>query len=413
MDINAQLKEINSNENGATDTQMDNLVSAGILYLLNHDSLYGNILVNLNRKIDNNISSVLALKWFNNQLVLLMNPFKIRDFIATQQDLIDILQHICIHIIWLHPLRYKQPNNLADIAMDISVNQYVPHVYSQSWTLDKLSFNWNLELPKKKDSKDYLRLLSKFMPDKDKNGKGPLDNDEYKLVDDHKFLRDEDGSAIDKRDYLSKLINKAKQNTHNDNRGTMSHDVELQVKRDTLHKVSLKQIVGMAKRLSNKTKSSFARFNRRQPYRMELPGKISAHKTTINVFLDSSGSINNEQFSKMTAWIYELSNKNNMEIYLYPFDAEVKDQKKQRLTKNSEINNRVANGGTSYQAVFNFIAENQMRNNLNIILTDGKGETTLNNLRIKNVLWILIHLDDSLSVNNSVGKIIYLESISR
>lgn len=397
----------------ATNEQMENLVSSGILYLLNHDALYGNILVNLNRKIDNNISSVVALKWMNNRLILLMNPLKINDFIVTPQDLIDILQHICMHIIWLHPLRYKQFSKLEDIAMDIAVNQYVPHVYSQSWTLDKLSFNWNLDLPKRKDSQEYLKLLSQYMPDKDKNGIGLLDNDEYKLVDDHKFLRDEDGHTMDKKNYLAKLINKARQNTNHHNRGTMSHDVYLQVKRDTLRKISLKQIVGMARRLNNKKKSSFARFNRRQPYQMELPGKISNHKTTINIFLDSSGSIDNNQFSKMTTWIYELANKNNMEIYLYPFDAEVKKQKSYQITNNSPISNRVANGGTSYQAVFNFIAENQLRNDLNIILTDGKGERTLNNLKIRNVLWVLVQLDNSLSVNNSVGKVIYLESISR
>ncbi|MBT8951606.1 hypothetical protein BTI19_09760, partial [Lactobacillus delbrueckii subsp. bulgaricus] len=51
------------------------------------------------------------------------------------------------------------------------------------------------------------------------------------------------------------------------------------------------------------TKASHARFNRRQPARMEIPGQIGDTRLDLQVYVDNSGSISDLMLQRLLAQV--------------------------------------------------------------------------------------------------------------
>lgn len=386
--------------------QMEILISDSIIRLMQSKPLLGNIMMNLKRQPDTNIKSLLALTWYQSQLILIYNHTIASEALDGRDDLDAILEHLAMHIVWLHPIRYKQSDFLSDIAMDLAVNQYVSKVYKKSWTLDKLNAKLDMQLLSQQDSAYYLNAIRNYMKQAGKSGINKLDALKLRLVDKHYFKENNQTNIVNKKQYLKKLIQEADSNVHNNSRGTMSHAIMAHIKEVTVPKVNINQLfkkIGWQSQLTSQ--DSMARFNRRQPYRMELPGRISASNIPINIFIDSSGSITNDQFSKMKQVAIQIARQSFLNSKILYFDAKVFFNNNQRV--------RSHNGGTSYQSIFDYIHKENLDNQIVVVITDGNGEDQVDFYRIHRVIWLLIEWQNRLSLNNNRGKIIYLKQIER
>ncbi|CAI2594565.1 hypothetical protein AKUH3B101J_06960 [Apilactobacillus kunkeei] len=407
MTLNSDIYNlINIDSQQNSPTEVDGIISKGILSLIRNKSFYGEILLHLNRNADDTIDSFLALKWSNNRLELAYNPTHLKDDLADANDLIAILEHLAMHIIWLHPLRYFNHNQLNDVASDVAVNQYVSDVYSKGWTLDKLNYQYNLDMKPNLDSSQYAKQLYDLFSQDKQDGVGKLDNDNVRIVDDHRYFDDEGNISNQDYNQRKKSIDRLLRDVYSQYRGELSMAVDKQIKSVVMPRINLQQIVRrITGNKSNRPKKNYTRFNRRQPYRMDIPGRIRHQNEHVNVFIDSSGSISDEQYANMVSIVKAIQSIPNIEVNCYTFDAEV-----HAISDSLISNQRLLQGGTKYQSIVDYVHEHKLASQGCIVFTDGKGEEYLNQPNF-NITWVLLGYENELSVRNQKANVLYLDQI--
>ncbi|CAI2595390.1 vWA domain-containing protein [Apilactobacillus kunkeei] len=407
MTLNSDIYDlIHKKSNQNSPIEMDGIIAKGILSLIHNKSFYGEILLHLNRDADDTIDSFLALKWSNNQLELAYNPTHLNDDVADDNDLVAILEHLAMHIVWLHPLRYVNHSQLNDVASDVAVNQYVTDVYSKGWTLDKINYQYNLDMKPNLDSSQYAKQLYDLFSQDKQDGVGKLDNDNLRIVDDHRYFDDEGNISNQDYDQRKETIYKLLRDAYSQYRGELSMAINKQLKSVMMPRINLRQIVSrLTGNKSNRPKKTYNRFNRRQPYRMDIAGRIRRQSEHVNVFIDSSGSISDDQYTNMVSVVKEIQSIRNIEVNCYTFDAEV-----HTISDSLLSNKRLLQGGTKYQSIVDYVNDHKLAKQGCIIFTDGKGEEYLNQSNL-NITWVLLDYYDDLSVLNQKDNVLYLDQI--
>ncbi|WP_326864523.1 DUF2201 family putative metallopeptidase [Apilactobacillus kunkeei] len=407
MTLNSDIYDlINTNSQQNSRTQVDGIIAKGILSLIRNKSFYGEILLHLNRDADDTIDSFLALKWNDNQLELAYNPIHLNDDVSDANDMIAILEHLAMHIVWLHPLRYVNHSLLNDVASDIAVNQYVSDVYSKGWTLDKVNFQYSLDMKPNLDSSQYAKQLYDLFSQDKQDGVGKLDNDNLRIVDDHRYFDDEGNISNQDYNQRKETIDRLLRDAYSQYRGELSMAVEKQIKSVEMPRINLRQIVSrITGNRSNRPKRTYNRFNRRQPYRMDIAGSIRRQSENVNVFIDSSGSISDDQYANMVGVVEAIQSMPNIEVNCYTFDAEV-----HAISDSLLSNKRLLQGGTKYQSIVDYVNEHKLSKQGCIVFTDGKGEEYLNQSNL-NITWVLLDYYDDLSVRNQKANVLYLDQI--
>ena len=407
MTLNSDIYDlINTNSQQNSPTEVDGIIAKGILSLIRNKSFYGEILFHLNRDADDTIDSFLALKWNDNQLELAYNPIHLNDDVSDANDMIAILEHLAMHIVWLHPLRYVNHSLLNDVASDIAVNQYVSDVYSKGWTLDKINYQYNLDMKPNLDSSQYAKQLYDLFSLDKQDGVGKLDNDNLRIVDDHRYFDDEGNISNQDYDQRKETIDRLLRDAYSQYRGELSMAVEKQIKSVVMPRINLRKIVSrITGNRSNRPKKTYNRFNRRQPYRMDIAGSIRRQSEHVNVFIDSSGSISDRQYANMVGVVEAIQSMPTIEVNCYTFDAEV-----HAISDSLLSNKRLLQGGTKYQSIVYYVNEHKLAKQGCIVFTDGKGEEYLNQLNL-NITWVLLDYYDDLSVRNQKANVLYLDQI--
>ncbi|CAI2597151.1 hypothetical protein NX776_05140 [Apilactobacillus kunkeei] len=407
MTLNSDIYDlINTNSQQNSPNEADGIIAKGILSLIRNQSFYGEILLHLNRDADDTIDSFLALKWNDNQLELAYNPSHLKDDVADANDLIAILEHLAMHIVWLHPLRYVNHSLLNDVSSDVAVNQYVSDVYSKGWTLDKINYQYNLDMKTNLDSSQYAKQLYDLFSQDKQDGVGKLDNDNLRIVDDHRYFDDESNISNQDYDQRKETIDRLLRDAYSQYRGELSMAVAKQVKSVVMPRINLRQIVSrITGNRSNRPKKTYNRFNRRQPYRMDIAGRIRHQSEHLNVFIDSSGSISDDQYANMVSVAKAIQSMPNIEVNCYTFDAKVYS-----ISDDILSDQRLLQGGTKYQSIVDYVNEHKLVKQGCIVFTDGKGEEYLNQSNL-NITWVLLDYQDDLSVRNQKENVLYLDQI--
>ena len=408
MTLNSDIYNlINIDSQQNSPNEADGIIAKGIiLSLIRYQSFYGEILLHLNRDADDTIDSFLALKWNDNQLELAYNPSHLKDDVADANDLIAILEHLAMHIVWLHPLRYVNYSLLNDVASDVAVNQYVSDVYSKGWTLDKINYQYNLDMKPNLDSSQYAKQLYDLFSQDKQDGVGKLDNDNLRIVDDHRYFDDEGNISNQDYDQRKEKIDRLLRNAYSQYRGELSMAVAKQVKSIVMPRINLQKIVRrITENRSNRPNKTYNRFNRRQPYRMDIAGRIRHQSEHLNVFIDSSGSISDDQYANMVSVAKAIQSMPNIEVNCYTFDAKVHS-----ISDGLLSDQRLLQGGTKYQSIVDYVNEHKLVKQGCIVFTDGKGEEYLNQSNL-NITWVLLDYQDDLSVRNQKENVLYLDQI--
>ena len=127
-------------------------------------------------------------------------------------------------------------------------------------------------------------------------------------------------------------------------------------------------------------KTSFQKPNRRNPDDFNKPGKINSfiYKPDIHIYLDTSGSISEENYQNTIVLLIKLAKKLNIDLYFNSFSHVLSEQSKLSIKDKTApaIYKEFAKipkvgGGTDYKQIWEYIEKSpKRRKELSIIITD-------------------------------------------
>ena len=409
-DFLARLRQKGGGNSHVTSAQR---IREAIISILQKQRLFGEVLLQLPRENDLQLPAMMGLRWEDNRLVLVINPEKLAR--VRNDELQSLLEHEALHLIWMHPLRYASyPHpDLVQIATDVAVNQYLTEPPQGTVTLSQLEKVLRQKLMPKLDSQDYLNILEQLPAEQQEklhqpglklNGskqKGNATADEVKTADTHNGWQEPKTSQ--------QILNRSWRQTLQRDRGLLPGNV-----RSQLQKVQKTKIVDWRQvfrhqfgLIARGQVNSHARFNRRQPLRMDLPGKVTRLDPAVDIFVDNSGSVTDQEIVQTLTTLEKMLKKTKLTANVYSFDARV--TAKQKLHDGKKLDfRRTGGGGTSFQCVFDYLHLHHLtkRNRIIIIITDGWGEEQINNYHYQNVYWLMMTKANQLSVKEPPGRVL-------
>ena len=139
--------------------------------LLKKESFYGNVLIQLNKKIDCTFSAPAGVNMQYNGFTLKLNPIKLvtlaEDISKNIKHMIAIYIHECLHILNEHltriiPYRSKYEHIYINIATDCAINQYIDDLPDGCVTLEGVSEACGEKLEPKREFDYYLEKILKI-----------------------------------------------------------------------------------------------------------------------------------------------------------------------------------------------------------------------------------------------------------
>lgn len=375
------------------------------------DNFFASVFIQLRRKISFKLNTALAAVPYGQNFILYINPeYFLGCSILEMQALI---KHEVYHIISGHHLRAKALKKLysslaVDLAMDITINQYIMNLPAWSETLEKVSLSYNVYLKEEQILEEYAKVLhgaiNKLIKNKSTNETVDINN--FVDISSEHSLWDEALENID-NNQIQEIIKKIVDNT---SKLKLPKSVEelltkLYYKPEVSWAQYLKKIIG---NVPYGTKKTITRKDRRQPDRLELRGKLTDHTADIIVAIDISGSVTDEEIKIIMSEIFGLVKMYHSKITIIECDNEIR---RVYIVKNPrEIRKKIdTKGGTKFNPVFKYLNDHNLNNSILIYFTDGLGEEELvTKVKQKQVLWVLTGKKDNLSLKNPSGKVIRL-----
>ena len=377
-------------------------LSQAIIELLHQDPLMGEILINVSREMVENGDQAISLIWHHDRLILQGAVAQIKRL--RLDELIQILKHQALHIVWRHPVRYAASDDQGrvSLACDIAVNQYLVNAPMGTATLEEMSQILHLPLKSHQDSSYYLQILRHLNPNQQRRLQGAIKHGRFKNSRGMHLGWFQPGNQLIRAGRMQRLVQQSQARLTSQQRGLLPQSLRVNLT-DPSNKYELPVIKAfwrLIEQIPHGNQVTRARFNRRQPQRLELPGHITRLVTRLMVFIDQSGSMSNETVSRSIELVNRLAKRAGLELMVGVFDAKV--QRKPELVSQSHPMEplRYGGGGTSYQVVFDYLDQQRVNRQIPIIIiTDGWGESTINNHGYQRVLWLLTSTT-SLSVTN-------------
>ncbi len=420
------LEQLRKNTSDYEMTQR--VLTQAIIQVLQSQRILGEILLQVPRRVVQEQDATLGLFWQKDQIELRVVPEKLAEL--RSDEVVILLEHEALHLLWQHPLRYANSPmpELVQLATDIAVNQYLPEVPRETMTLEKLQRYLQRRILPHQDSSSYLRLL-KNLSDQDRQklrrkGKRGADQDTQAkssqvVQETHQGWQLGDAQPTSGIQQLrlaqfKKILHQAYMNTPKKDRGLLPGDILTTLLKPQINsRFTWQQLVSrQVGTLAAGREEAAYRFNRRQPWRMELPGAVSRLVPRVLVFVDNSGSVTDDELEKILSQISYLTNSDHLPVEIYPFDARVHSEHYQHIENGKRvIFHRVGGGGTSFQCIFDFLHDRHINptNSLVVIMTDGWGEQKINPYNFHQVDWLVTGATTDLSLQRPVGRVLSLK----
>ena len=147
-------------------------------------------------------------------------------------------------------------------------------------------------------------------------------------------------------------------------------------------------------KLRSGSRRTYTRFNPKQGNRVDLlRGKKELHNKNIHCFIDNSGSMGPTEIEYGVMEVAAVAHSIHANLSIIPFDTVVYYNNKQEVDKQGNFQFiPTGRGGTAFQPVFNYLKEEKANNDNDVIviITDGYGESRIDNYGLRNVIWILV-----------------------
>ena len=328
------------------------------------DNFFGYFLFQMTKSIRFDLASPTGVNFKGTRYQIHFNPLLFLTLSPEQME--STIKHEILHVVSLHLIRAKElrenySKQAITLAMDVVVNTYLDHLPPFSTTLEWVNTNFSLLLKPFESLEYYVDKIQTALDIRTENKNLPepeSDADEtvavsYNPITTHE-LWDENDVIDDEtlKKFTEKYVDAS-------SKGDLSNYLESMIKALKDNKDSLpwhwylKKLIGS---VTSSWKRTPMRRNRRQPDRLDLPGKLRSHTAKILVGLEDV--------------------KGRLDI----------------------------RGGTAYSPVFDYA--NTQNIDLLVYFTDGKGEEKLQTApRGYKVLWVLSGHGETLSLKNPYGLV--------
>jgi len=326
---------------------------------------------------------------------------------------LGLLKHELLHIAFGHLTTFFKFTNkkLANVAMDMEINQYIDKQYLPEGGIDIDNYA-DLQLDRKAGARYYYDKLKQLQDEKDKNGTSGDSNMDKLLEDiengnvpDHSTweefedLTEAEQKLIEKQ--LQKVLSDAKEQTIK-KRGTVPGEIE--------GVIIVEEIVppkfdwrGFIRRFAGVSTKVFTKKIRRKENRRfsDNPGLKVKMRQHMLLAIDTSGSVSDDELREFMSEIYHIY-KCGVDITVIQCDTRIRSIEPYKGKFEMAVQGR---GGTEFDPVLEYFNENLKKYTSLVYFTDGECWT-----RVKprgNVLWVL---SERSSMNDSLpGKVIKLE----
>ena len=349
------------------------------------------------------------------------NPY----FVAglTSKQVKGLLKHECFHLVLEHTTtRRMEPHTLHNYATDLAINSMIPEEELPEGGLipgkafkplepeiaakigeaavarhDRISQKI-ASLPKGLSSEQYFALLQDVADDIEKAAKGKSLAQALKdgdvRVDENGNLVDGEGNPVrivpggmddhegwddmddEERELIKGKVRQALEKAVRDcdssgQWGSVAAETRSKLRdllsREIDWRSVLKQFCGMTRRADRTT--NVKRLNRKYP--TIQPGTHRNYTSSIAVYIDQSGSVDDESLELLFGNLMTLAKRT--EFTIFNFDTEV-DEKSERVWKGNKNPGlaRTRCGGTDFKAASNHANENKHRFDGYLIMTDGE-----------------------------------------
>lgn len=388
-----------------------------LLLMEEREDFYSYFLLQMNRQLDCSLASPTGVNFKQGKFVLYINPLQ---YLTLEiEQMLTCLEHEVLHIISLHLQRArefsKDYNPLAiNLAMDVTVNNYLQYLPPDAIDLPWVNRQFDLYLKPYETLEYYVEALNKELKTKKLSDIiTPADEKEFtgfplnfSPETAHDLWLDSD--AIDNNtlhQLLERQIEKATRGKLEGRVGNLVAALKKQAHELPWHWY-LRKIVGQ---MPADYKRTMARRSRRQPERIELPGRLRQHQARVAIALDISGSISDAEFKQAMKEVMAIVRVYKQEAVVIECDSEVRRVYKVRTIH--DIKERLKErGGTKYQPVIEFVNKGHFE--LLVYFTDGKGEERLTvEPQGYRILWILSGKGEHLSLQKDYGVIKKLKPV--
>jgi len=387
MSNNSTSNDISLDYN-VTQEQIDNFnLSNHLVSLLWNEPFYSRILRSLNKIETVEIPTAGVLEkdgnitlWWNRKFLASLN----------NNQVLGLLKHECLHLVFEHTTERKRtPHIIWNYATDLAINCLIkqeelpegglfpgkPIAFDKSKIspdrladLEKLS-SFIQSLPIEKSSEFYFE---EFL--KNEEIKQICENSEGFSFDSHDgwdSMSDEQKEIFKGKikEIIEDAVNEAKCKSW----GSIPQSIRSKIIAMSSKEISWESLLNRF--VSRKTKSERISCNKKlsRKYPTIHAGIKKNNKPKIAVYIDESGSVSNEDLSKVYSELNSLAEK--VEFYLYKFDTDVDEENCFLWKKGKKINlERTRIGGTCFKAPTLHALKNKNKIDGYVIMTDGYAE---------------------------------------
>ncbi|MBQ6820406.1 MAG: hypothetical protein IJO26_03825 [Clostridium sp.] len=401
------IKENLEISNSYFEKEFFSLVERTIVDMLEgEDSFFGQFLVKIQRSIRFNITWPLATVPTMKGFKMYFNPILFLN--CTKKEMQSLFKHEIYHIMYGHhqreiELRQKYSNCAVNLALDISINQFIKNLPMESYKLDRVNKEYGVNLKEDKSIESYVEEIEKSIKEKLSNIIKENENIQIGDIIDISKAHDIWEESDLNEDSIKDMTKKTAISSYN---GKGPEEI-LKIINSYTEKAEISWQDELKKAIPSLRageKKTVMRRNRRQPERLDLRGTLPNNVPEIIVALDISASMSEEEFRKILIEVLEITKSRTNKITVIECDNEIR--KIYEIRSKNDIKKRSSkNGSTKFSPVFKYIKENKLRNSILIYFTDGVGEKMLEVKPYKpNTIWVIIG-DENLSLEKPYGKI--------
>ncbi|RII36507.1 hypothetical protein D2A34_03735 [Clostridium chromiireducens] len=380
------------------------LVESVILYLLQtQDVFFGQFMLRVRRDISVNLTVPIATIPRRDGFNMYFNPFLFLE--CNRKEMAALFKHEIYHIMNSHFEREKRLKNrfskeAINVALDISINQYIKDLPGSSKRLSAVNMEYNLLLGENRSIEEYAEEIYKSIKSRIKKDKISKDlGREIDITKAHDLweeieISEEDIKSLTKKTAISAY-------TKNTPKGLENIILAYSETAEIPWQVVLKNILPTVKSGYKKT---ITRRDRRQSERLDLRGRLPKNESELIVAIDISASMKDDDMHKILVEILSITANAKNSITIIECDNEIRSVYK--LTSEKDIRKRARNNGsTKFTPVFQYILDNNLRNSVLIYFTDGVGENELGVKPInKKIIWV-VSGNEELSLKTPYGEV--------
>ena len=331
----------------------------------------------------------------------------------SEKHQMGLLKHELLHIAFGHLVSFGSFRNkkLANVAMDMEINQYIDPEYLPDGGIDINNYE-DLNLDIKAGCRYYYDKLQQLKDEKDKDGTCGneemdklLDNIDNGDVPDHSTWEEfDDLSEAEKKlieKQIQKVLSDAKEQTIK-KRGNVPGEIEgvIIIEEIVKPKFDWRSYV---RRFSGTSTKVFTKKIRRKENRRydENPGLKIKMKQHMLLAIDTSGSVSDTELTEFMNEIHHIY-KAGVDITIVQCDTSINSIEEYKGKNELNVKGR---GGTEFDPVLDYYNANQKKYTSLVYFTDGECYTSVKPKG--RILWVL---SERSSMNESLpGHVIKLE----